>query len=470
MECTNNDQNYNVNKKFKGNWQRDIPLIFDRLEKGREKLVSIFEDIFKAAFLTSSFDLKMKFFGEKVNNIGSKINNMSFDVHKSSESSLASATEITNANTEIAYSIENITLRANQLKENTTDNRNVVNQISIDTKNALVYSQSMKDDFKILQESLDSMKEIVDGIYEISDQTNLLAFNASIEAARAGEAGRGFSVVAEEIRKLSDSTKNLLTSIGNIVNDIYNNSAKSSESIEHTADSLTNINTSIAKMMSSIESSNQSITGIASSLENISAVSEEITSSLEELTNFMNSLTLMSGELRIHSSSLESTGKDMENLSEAMLILENNLDDATKKCGEIILDRLYSIPNEKFSEFIEEAIKNHKRWVSELESMVEAMEIRPLQTNDHNCSFGHFYYSVKPSHPEILNSWNKIEDIHHGFHNTGNVVINSINAGNREATIKATEEAKKLSESMIDILSELIEKSKELTEKNEFVF
>lgn len=75
--------------------------------------------------------------------------------------------------------------------------------------------------FQLLEKSFDEIKARADGISSIADNTNLLALNASIEAARAGEAGRGFSVVAENIRKLSSETRELVNSINNSISELY---------------------------------------------------------------------------------------------------------------------------------------------------------------------------------------------------------------------------------------------------------
>lgn len=469
----NLDYEENQLKKTKFNTKsltENLIHMLDRLRKGREKLVTIFEDIFSSAFLVSSFDLKMKFFSNRISDVSSKINSMSYEVHNLLDNSRKAVSEITNANSELVQSISSITIKANDVKNNTENTSDLVNQISKDTESALTQSKSTAEDFKLLMEAFNEMKEIVEGIYEISDQTNLLAFNASIEAARAGEAGRGFSVVAEEIRKLSDSTKDLLTSISTIVATVSERSSKSSQDIEHTVVSLESINTSVSTMRTSIDASNQSIAGIALSLENISAVSEEINSSLEELTSSISDITDMSADMHNYSEVLETTAKDIDDLSEAMSSLENQVDDAAKKSGEIILDRFYSIPNEKFIEFLQAAINNHRNWISQLESMVNTMEIKPLQLDDHKCSFGHFYHSVTPSHPEITGIWVNINELHHKFHNSGGIVIKHIEEGNKEEAIKSFEHSKDLSHNMISILEELIEKTTTLTNKNEFVF
>ncbi|MEX3623794.1 protoglobin domain-containing protein [Viridibacillus arvi] len=75
----------------------------------------------------------------------------------------------------------------------------------------------ISNEFKGLHSMLEEMGQIINIVTGIADQTNLLSLNASIEAARAGEYGRGFSVVAQEVRKLSDETKNSVSNITSLI-------------------------------------------------------------------------------------------------------------------------------------------------------------------------------------------------------------------------------------------------------------
>ncbi len=89
------------------------------------------------------------------------------------------------------------------------------------------------------------VREITQGITDISSQTNLLSLNASIESARAGEAGKGFAVVAEEIRKLADETNTLTGNIASIVSVLENNANEAKHVVESVVDDINVENTYI---------------------------------------------------------------------------------------------------------------------------------------------------------------------------------------------------------------------------------
>ncbi|WMJ79999.1 phosphate/phosphite/phosphonate ABC transporter substrate-binding protein [Clostridium sp. MB40-C1] len=137
------------------------------------------------------------------------------------------------------------------------------------------------------QQSSKKIYSFVDSIKEISSQTNLLALNASIEAARAGEAGKGFSVVANEIRTLSQETDNAVSQIEQIVKEILSEVKSSNRSIQNCVTEINNVKkisldaaNAISDVQNIVKNTEQSMNGLKNISNTQMSTSNEIQTSL----------------------------------------------------------------------------------------------------------------------------------------------------------------------------------------------
>ncbi|WP_417891438.1 methyl-accepting chemotaxis protein [Bacillus alkalicola] len=156
-----------------------------------------------------------------------------------------------------------------------------------------------------LNQEVAEIKGIVKMIKDISDQTNLLSLNASIEAARAGEAGRGFSVVAGEVRKLAEESKGATLKIENVINNILGQTETSvglvkeslnvfdeqTEVIHTTSSSFKNIAETTGSMIdemsmveASIEKMNKAKDQVENAISEMVMLAEQSSSTTEEIT------------------------------------------------------------------------------------------------------------------------------------------------------------------------------------------
>ncbi len=162
----------------------------------------------------------------------------------------------------LRHRVEDITNSIEEITNGSLDNAKSITNISDEIEDLLKISSELNNRVNTILAGIKNFSFVANEIVEISDQTNLLAINAAIEAARAGEAGRGFSVVAEEVKKLAEQSKNAATS------------TKKDES--SLLESITEVFTISSQLEEKVKKVNSNIFSISSTTQEITAKNEEL--------------------------------------------------------------------------------------------------------------------------------------------------------------------------------------------------
>jgi methyl-accepting chemotaxis protein len=323
----------------------EFKVLTDGVENTRKSLNNVVSMVHDSSRNVASTAEEMSASVEQMSSSSYQVADTVSEISRGAQSQAAKTEEVSRAMVDMTMTVQEVATNSQRAAESARDSNELINNLGSIAKDLLVKMNSIRTATSessgvIMQLDGKSKQigEIVNLITNIADQTNLLALNAAIEAARAGEHGRGFAVVADEVRKLAEDSGNAAKQISNLIGEIQEGTQNAVNSMQQGSAEVETGATAINEVAVVIEKVVGAGNQIANMVQDIAAAAQEQSASIEEITSSIEEVSAISEE---SAAGTEEASAAVQEQSATMQELSRSAEDLSRLAGgmKVVVDK-----------------------------------------------------------------------------------------------------------------------------------
>ncbi|MDQ2086004.1 methyl-accepting chemotaxis protein [Herbivorax sp. ANBcel31] len=318
----------------------DVIRGFNHMIKNIRKLIgqvsNSSQKVIKNSLLVNTASEKSKIASKQISEVMNQVAIGASEQAENSSSGVESINVLSEDINKVDKNMDFVAETANGTKQLSHNALNIVKTLNEKAFQTSSASGQVIKDINNLSKDMEQIVKIIKTISTIADQTNLLSLNASIEAAKAGEAGRGFSVVANEVKKLADQSKESSKEIKIIIDGILQKTDNTTK-VAHNANEFMEEQLNIVKETdNSFKSIHKSMESLIERVDNVSQSIKSALESKKDTSESIQNISAISQETASIAEEVSATTQEQVASSEELSQLSKNLDEMSKKLNESI--------------------------------------------------------------------------------------------------------------------------------------